>query len=189
MSNKLIITHAVTASDLENILALQSLNLATNIPEDVARHEGFVTIKHTIELLEVMNRPYPHVIAKDLEDVVGYALVMLPDLAPEIPFLKPMFDTFSSMNYNGLRIRKEDYFVMGQICVAKDYRSTGVFARMYDYLTTSMKAHFKYCITEISQSNQRSLAAHLKLGFTIIHEHIGEDGINWYTVLLDLTKQ
>jgi len=63
-------------SELEQILALQKRNTKANLSAEEIRKEGFVTVAHSLALLEEMNTASPHIIAKDKDIVVGYALCM-----------------------------------------------------------------------------------------------------------------
>lgn len=69
---------AKTHSDLEQILALQRSNLPGAASTETQDKEGFVTLEYSVAILEAAPGQYRHVIAKDGEQVVGYALVLLP---------------------------------------------------------------------------------------------------------------
>ena len=73
-----------SSSDLTGILDLQSRNHAIQLSREEIKNEGFVTLHHNEQLLDKMNTPYPHIIAKDGEQVVGYALVLLKELKEEV---------------------------------------------------------------------------------------------------------
>lgn len=162
-------TTAKTKDDVQQILDLQYINLPVNITDIEAKDQGFVTVHHDFELLNAMNEPYPHIIAKDGDRVIGYTLVMLKSFADKIAVLKPMFEKINSLHYNGNSLEKTPYFVMGQVCVDKTYRGQGVFAGLYQKMKTEMSPHFKCIITEIATRNTRSIRAHEKVGFETIH--------------------
>ncbi len=162
-------TTAQTPQDLEQILALQSSNLPTNISKEEAQQQGFVTVQHHYELLAAMNQPHPHIIAKANETVVGYALVMLPSFSDQIEVLKPMFQTINSLTYLEQPLHEVPYFVMGQVCVDKNFRGQQVFSGLYQKMKREMSPHFDCIITEIATRNTRSMRAHEKVGFETIH--------------------
>jgi hypothetical protein len=170
MSNPVgLIYSQATDEELAAIIALQEANLRdSNSIEEVDR-EGFVTVVHSYELLNRMNSPYPHIICKEYGELVGYALIMLPELRNDIEVLKPMFEKIDvhhlSTNWKG------KYFVMGQICIAKSHRKRGVFKGLYNYMSKVMKPFSDKVITEVSTNNQRSLNAHLHSGFNIMLEY------------------
>jgi hypothetical protein len=57
------------------------------------------------------------------------------------------------------------YYVMGQVCVAKSWRGTGVFDHLYAAHRKHLHGRFDACVTEISVRNTRSLKAHMRVGF------------------------
>ena len=61
--------------ELKQILSLQSKNLETNITKEELKSQGFVTVKHNLELLETMSKEYPHIIAVDNDEVKGYVSI------------------------------------------------------------------------------------------------------------------
>ncbi|MBL7783426.1 MAG: GNAT family N-acetyltransferase [Saprospiraceae bacterium] len=177
------ITQAKNDADLQGILALQRKNLAVNLsPEEVA-DQGFVTVVHHLDILRRMNEAGAHTIAKDGDQVVGYALTMLPSFRTEIPVLMSMFDRLDEMEWNGKSLQDTAYFVMGQVCVAKEYRGQGVFDRLYQGLKDFNSDRFELVVTEISRRNTRSLRAHERFGFDIMEEFTDEEnGEEWVIV-------
>ncbi len=178
-------TTAKTTADLNGILLLQNANHSTAVSKTEAMEQGFVTVKHNLTLLEKLNSPHPHIVAKNGERIVGYALVMLENWRTEIPVLISMFEEIDQIKYKGQILKEARYFTMGQVCVGKDYRGQGVFAGLYMEMSRLMKRHFDYIITEVSKQNTRSLRAHEKVGFEVIREYEA-DGNVWVIVLLDL---
>ena len=171
---------------LQAILDLQAINLAPNLSMEERQEQGFVTCHHNLELLKRMNQPYPHVIAMEEEHLAGYCLVMLKELRNEIDILVPMFDQIEAQNLpNGRSLASFNYFVMGQVCVAKEYRGRAVFSGLYHHMREVMSGHFEMIITEISQYNTRSLRAHDKVGFKKLHEYVAPDGHPWVLVYWD----
>lgn len=173
-------------SDLEGILALQQANLPTAISPETMKKEGFVTVEHDLELLQKMNQPFPHIVAKAEGRVVGYALVMLEDLRHDVPVLVSMFEQVDKCSYQDKSLKNSDYCVMGQVCIDKMYRGQGIFSNLYQTLKEQLKGDFEYLITEIAQRNTRSLKAHAKVGFQELDRHIAENGEIWVVVLLPL---
>jgi len=173
--------------DLHGILTLQKKNLEENITPGELMEQGFVTVKHDLPLLQAMNTKYQHAIAKNNEQVIGYALVMLKDFAPNIPVLMSLFDQIDTLSFRGIFLKNKDYFVMGQVCIAKSFRGKGVFAGIYQILKNQMQSDFNYVITSISTRNSRSLRAHTKVGFQTIHTFFSEINEEWDIVIWDWT--
>ncbi len=164
--------HFTTVSnqtELKGILSLQAKNLPTNISTEEAKEQGFVTVKHDLELLSAMNQPYPHIIAKKNDVVVGYALVMLPTFGNAIPVLRPMFEKIDTLHFKNKPLKATNYFVMGQVCVDKTCRRQGVFSGLYQQMKEEMSGPFDCIITEVATRNIRSMNAHRHIGFEVIH--------------------
>ena len=179
------ITTAKSTQDIEGILSLQKKNLPRNISAAEAASQGFVTVDHDHDILAAMNQKHPHIIAKADNEVVAYALIMLREFADRIPVLVPMFERIEQLFYQNEPIRPEQYFIMGQVCVAKSHRSMGVFPALYNGMQQQMKPHFDYIITEIAAHNTRSIRAHEKVGFETIDIYPSQ-GVEWHIVILPL---
>lgn len=164
---------ASTKEELEQILILQQINLSTSVSYEEKINEGFVTVRHTMKILSRMNNLIPHIIAKEEEKVVGYALCMHPDFAKDIAVLKPMFSKIKSI------IKKDKkYIVMGQICIDKVYRKKGIFRMLYITMKNSIAPNYSTIITEVDVTNSRSLQAHYAIGFKTLITYQAE-GHQW----------
>jgi ribosomal protein S18 acetylase RimI-like enzyme len=160
-----------TDQEIQQLLDLQQLNLTKNISEDAANNQGFVTVVHNFDLLSRMNQSIPQIIAKDGDKVIGYALVMPESFRFDIPVLTAMFTMLDKLEYKGKLIKDTKYYAMGQICVAEGYRGQGIFDGLYAKHKSELSDRFELCVTEIAKRNLRSLAAHKRVGFEIIHEY------------------
>jgi GNAT superfamily N-acetyltransferase len=161
---------------------LQQANLSTRVSADTAVSQGFVTLHHSFDLLKKMNEANPQVIAKDGDQVVGYALVMLPSFQDLVPALKPMFALFDGLEFNGKKISGYNYYVMGQICVAEGYRGAGVFDGLYQKHRELYGKKYDLVVTEIASRNTRSMRAHQRVGFQVVHAF--QDAIDYWEVLV-----
>ena len=101
--------------DLKAILDLQKANLEVNISEQELKEQGFVTVHHSLGLLQEMNASAPQIVAKDENEVVAYALAMLASFRDQIPVLVPMFEMIEKLEYKGAPISDFSYFIMGQV--------------------------------------------------------------------------
>lgn len=178
---------AETPEELEGILSLQSFNLFQNISESEKETQGFVTVHHSLDQLASMNSIARHLIAKDREKVVGYILAMTKASKTLIPVLVPMFDQFDRLLYREKPVSDYNYLVIGQICVDKNYRGQGIFDRMYAAYRELFSDRFDFAITEIAVSNVRSIKAHQRVGFEVIHE-FSDSTQDWAIVALDWKK-
>jgi len=127
------------------------MNLKYSVSDKEKEQEDFVTVHHNFDVLTRMNDACAHIIAKDGNKVVGYALSMTDDFRDEISVLRPMFTEIENVNI-------QNFITIGQICVAKTNRKQGVFRGLYNAMKKS--SYPKYDAT-----NSRSLGAHYAVGF------------------------
>lgn len=178
---------AETQSELQGILDLQRKNFKNSVSVSEARQEGFVTVKHELKTLLRMQSYEPQIIAIDKDRVVGYALVMVTALRDTIEVLKPMFETLDGLEYDGRHLSEASYYIMGQVCIDKAFRGKGIFSRLYQEHRSAFGDSYDYCITEVSENNGRSMRAHIREGFEVIHrfrDHTDE----WNILLLNLKE-
>jgi len=173
--------------DVRQILALQASNLPSALSDHALQTQGFVTVRHEPDVLWRMNQRYPSVIARDGGQLAGYCLVMLREFADDVPVLKPMFAKLETLSWKGRPLRESRWFVMGQVCVATNYRGQGVFDGMYLKLKQHCRADFDFVVTEVAERNTRSLRAHQRVGFETME--IYPDAVAgevWHLIALDL---
>ncbi|QNA43712.1 GNAT family N-acetyltransferase [Lacibacter sediminis] len=176
---------STTKQELEGILKLQQLNLAQGLMPDEIQSQGFVTVKHTYDVLKKMNDLEKHVIAKDDEKVIGYVLAMTKESRFDISVLIPMFDVFDQIIYKEKIISDLKYIIVGQVCVDKAYRGQGIFDNCYAAYKEFYSSKYDLVLTEIASSNTRSLQAHKRIGFREIHSYIDPAHTEWIVVVWD----
>jgi predicted GNAT superfamily acetyltransferase len=160
---------ATTVEELNGILKLQEQNLKEVLSADDKSKEGFVTLKHTFDMLKLMNDKCAHCIAKYDDKVVGYALSMLQDFKKDIPLLVPMFEEIDkALLENNTSL---NYIAMGQICVDKSQRGKGVFRGLYNFMKDELSKEYDAIITEVDVLNTRSSQAHKAVGFEILKNY------------------
>jgi ribosomal protein S18 acetylase RimI-like enzyme len=180
----LTICTAQTESDLQGILNLQWENHLSQVSSEVKKADGFVTVKHFLNQLKSLHAISPHIIALEDHRVVGYILAMTKESRDLIPVLIPMFDQFDQITFQGKKVSEYDYMVIGQVCVEKDQRGKGLFDQMYETYKNEFSNRYSFAVTEIALSNTRSLAAHKRVGFEVIHEFEDETQ-SWVIVAWD----
>ncbi len=178
--------HVKTSKELHEILALQKKNLRQHLADEEIASQGFVYVEHDFENLSRMNVPRPHVIAKYEDKVVGYTLVLLKENATDVPILNDLFKKINAIAFEGKLVKNEKYFVMGQVCIEKAFRSKKIFQGLYDFLKQSMKDDFDFIITEVSVDNKRSLRAHEKIGFVPLIDHTDKFDQTWRTIIMKI---
>lgn len=157
--------------DLQQILALQRENLTPALSSEEARTQGFVTVEHDLATLERMHALAPSIVARDGERLAGYALAMPLAAQADVPILASLFQLLGTLTWRGRPLPELSHYVMGQVCVAKDYRGRGVFDALYEGHRAEYAARFDLLVTEIATRNTRSLRAHERVGFVPIHYH------------------
>ena len=168
---------ALTDKELTQILELQARNLRPLLDRDTVKREGFVTLRHSLDMLQKMQAMAPQFIAFDGLQVQGYALCLHPAIQEIVPDLAPMFNCIEAALKPG-----SEYRVMGQVCIARDFRRQGHFRELYHALSTACSP--LPLITEIASDNPRSLGAHFAVGFTELTTHQEGDTL-WHVVILN----
>lgn len=175
---------ADSLGELQQILELQAKNHFSVVGPDKSVSDGFVTVRHTPALLEKMNEACRHIIAKDGNRVVGYALVMLQQFQEFIPELKPMFALLDQLYFKEKPLTSYTYYVMGQICIDEHYRGKGLFDQLYAKHKERYAGPFDLCVTEVATRNTRSMKAHYRVGFQPIHT-FKDEWDEWRIVVWD----
>ena len=180
LTRSIIYEATSSEQDLLQILQLQRANLPNKLSSEEAEDQGFVTIEHDLPTLQALSGSYGHVVAKsgDTNIVVGYALIMLPEHGDLVPFLRPIMKEFENVPLDGKLVQDHKYCIMGQICIAKEFRGQGIFPGLYEKMksilttkeTTADEGHdtaaqYDYIITGVHRRNMRSRRAHEKVGF------------------------
>ncbi len=165
--------------ELRQIIELQQNNLPSSITSVEKQKEGFVTVQHDLDILKKMNEYQAHIIAKDGDKVIGYALSMVREFKNDIAVLKPMFEKIDTqLNLN------QSYIVMGQICIDKAYRKKGIFKGLYHKMRDELHHKYDALITEVAANNTRSLQAHYAVGFSDLLVY-KTDQITWHLIQWD----
>jgi GNAT superfamily N-acetyltransferase len=157
--------------DLPAILALQRRNQEVALAREEVLSQGFVTVMHTLEILQQMHRMAPSVIVRDGNELAGYALTMPLHCRGFVPVLEPMFRLFDTLAWQSRPLSSYRYYVMGQICVAREYRGRGVFQALYRGHAELYARDHDLVVTEIATRNGRSVRAHEKVGFFELGRH------------------
>ena len=184
MNDQLFLKLVSTEAEILGIKALQEENLRTNITDEEALSQGFLTASYTMDYLLDMNAAAPTVIAKDGEVIAGYAMVATQPVRNGHDLMADLFDTIDRTTYQGKLLKEASYVVVGQLCVAKAYRGMGLVQQLYGYFRDCYADQYEYLVTDVAQANTRSLKAHLKSGFQVI-DTLTYGGIKWDIVLWD----
>jgi len=177
-------TIVTTDDEIEQVHRLNVLNYRKNVSPEEKEKEGFVSWEYPVKLLQQLQNIAPHVIVKDGDKVIAYALVATKEAAPFHKDLKMMFDHLATLTYKGKLLNEYNFYCMGQVCIDKAYRGQGVFSMLYQYHKQLYADKFDMMITEIAPSNPRSQKAHEKVGFKTIFNY--RDALDeWNVVVWD----
>jgi len=174
-----------TDTELQGILKLQQQNLSSSLSAVEKENQGFVTVVHTLDDLQKMHTYEPNLIAEADGKVIAYILAMTANSKDNLPILLPMFESFNHIEYLGKPIAAYNYLVVGQVCVAKNYRGAGLFDKCYLAYKKYFELKYDFAITEVASINLRSMAAHLRIGFKEIYKTKDPNGLAWSVVLWD----
>lgn len=172
-------------ADLQQILELQNANLAANVSEDVKADQGFVSAHHDLATLQAMADASAHVVVKDGNKIVAYALAMTRQFSKSVPLLEATFDFQDQLVYKGKTLDEHGYIVMGQVCVSEAYRGQQLVDRMYKYFRGCYSINYPFLVTSISPKNTRSMRVHERCGFDFLDTFHSPLGHEWVIVAWD----
>ena len=174
---------AETDKDLIGILLLQLNNLRARLTPEEAQEQGFLTVVHSLETLQKMNSIEPHIVAKQNDEVIAYLLAMTSASKYNLPILLPMFEAFEKISYEGKPVSSYNYVVVGQVCVAREFRGQGILDKCYEAYRNRLQPRYDFAITEIATLNARSISAHKRIGFQEIHRYNAPNSEQWSIVV------
>jgi hypothetical protein len=156
---------------IESLLELQKANLISNIDTKTAQDQGFLTFQYDAPLIAQMMQYLPQPIAQKNNEVIAYALATAKEVCFENEKLKPLIEVCDLIQYQGQKLTDYRYYTMGQTCVAEGSRGEGIFDKLYLKHKELFSTDFDLVITEISNKNMRSQAAHKRVGFETLHQY------------------
>ena len=115
--------------------------------------------------------------------------MVLPEFSLELPDVDKLVSLTNVVEYKDKLLRNYTYYIMGQVCVDSEYRGQMIFDRMFDKHRELYSDRYQLIITCISNKNVRSLRAHARVGFEIIHT-FGDSTSDemWHMVVWDWHK-
>ena len=164
--NPIKIKLASSESELIEIKNLQRINLRGNLSADEKKTEGFLTAEYSLSFLKKINKDSPAIILKK-DKVIGYALAVSKKMGKHNNLLNHLINEFDNQKFRGINLADENYIVVGQLCLDKEFRGMGYVEKIYSLFRTTYISH-KYCLTAVDLKNKRSIAIHKKCGFVRI---------------------
>jgi hypothetical protein len=164
------ISRIATRSDLDRILALQSLNLYTNL-SPLEREMGFVTTEFSREQVTTLIDLDGVFVSERSGEVVGYILAGSWDFFVQWPIFPFIEARLSQLTFVGWKLDRSSTFEYGPICLDRSVRGSNILPNLFDLMSASFRDRYPIGITFINRLNPRSLAAHTrKLNLQIIDE-------------------
>lgn len=181
---------ALQPDQIDSLLKLHQANLKENLAAKTIESQGFVSFRYDKETLQLKMQAAPQIVATtEGGEVIGYALVTLPEVGAKIPAFGLVMELLKTISYQGKLISDWKHYYMGQVCVAEHWRGKGVFDALYQGHKNYFKNEYDFVLTEIATENTRSLAAHRRVGFEIIHTYFDElEQKEWQIVVLHLNQ-
>ena len=166
-------------TEIEELLALQRANLAVNLDAQTIESQGFVTFVYAPEAIADMMQAAPQIVVRADNQIVGYALTVTLEAALKNDLMRPLAMLSQKLG----PLSKKRFYFIGQVCVKAGYRGMGIFDALYNEHKDLFHYQYAAVVTEIASDNTRSLAAHRRMGFQIIHTEFDEThGKEWQVV-------
>lgn len=148
-----------TLHDINGILDLQELYLASNLSEE-QKSGGFVTTRFTIaQLTEVINCKNLFV-AKDDNKIIAYIFAGSWAFFSQWPLFKHMISLLPQLDFFDFDFTTTNSFQYGPICIQKDYRGKGLIIPFFEFMRMHMKNKYPLSLTFINKTNIPSQKAH-----------------------------
>lgn len=168
--------------ELWQIHRLNQQNLKAHLAISEQQEHGFVSWLYSFKLLKQLHKIAPSIIVKEDDKVVGYALVTPIQSGEFHDDLHAMITKLETIEYRNRALSNYQYYIMGQVCIDKNYRGIGVFAMLFKKHKELYKEKFDLLVTEISTSNLRSQKAHERVGFKTIYTY--KDALDEWNVVV-----
>ncbi|WP_422485927.1 GNAT family acetyltransferase [Gudongella sp. DL1XJH-153] len=177
-----------TIEDIPQISELQKKYHVLTISEE-DKADGFVTTLFTPEKFgELIEKEQGIAIACDGDQVIAYAMAASWEYWSEWPLFQHMIKDLPDTEYLGETLSTGNSYQYGPICIDKEYRSTEVLPRLFDFSREQMSKRFPILITFINHINPRSYKAHVdKLGLDVIKDFQFNNN-NYYELGYDTSK-
>ncbi len=163
-------TRIAILSDIQGVIALQELNLASNLTAK-ERENGFVTTPFTISQVEQIIQESGLFVIEDLDKIVAYVFAGSWVYFSQWEIFNFMVSRFPILNFRGQEITTKNTFQYGPICIKESYRGQGLINQIFEEMRMNWVKNYPISITFINKVNSRSSKAHIeKLGWEIIDE-------------------
>ncbi len=163
-----------TEHDFKKVVELQNANLVSVLTEH-EKEDGFLSGGFNEVQYAEMSRDGFVIVAYESDELIGFLGVGSLEFNRSYPLPAAMIEKLPSITYKDKTLDQYKLCLAGPVCVSKSHRGKGIFQSMYNEMHNNTAADVDLITTLISTSNQRSLAAHEKVGLEKIgkFEHDG----------------
>jgi len=156
------------ASDYDQIVDLQLRNMGDNLTEE-QRRDGFLSGYFDAEMLAAANENLAVVVCADGDRIAGFVCLTTPRFTRQNEVATAMMEKLKEETIFGKQFDEWNACLYGPVCIEREYRGVGLFERLYKGLPQfSEQCNLLVCLVAVG--NQRSIAAHSKVGMTIVSE-------------------
>ncbi len=162
---KAVVVRLLNDNDYDALLKLQKENVA--VPNE-ERSGGFLSAEFTAEQLRVMHESAGIVVAFAGDTLAAYFCLSTFEVNKDAPIVVAMREAMRDAVLDQRALDSYSFVVAGPICIARPYRGTGLFERLYDFAAAHFGGRFELAVAFIARDNQRSVNAHVKVGMSPI---------------------
>ena len=163
---KTIAVRRATANDFPQIVDLQWRNLGTNL-SSAEQADGFLSGYFDIVALQAANEDVSVVVCTHLSKIAGFICLTTPSFKYSNDVALAMLEAIRDGEIFGKSFNQWKVCLCGPVCIEREYRGVGAFAKMYERIPEYAKG-LDLLVTLIATKNTRSIAAHQKVGLSKI---------------------
>ncbi|MBX3072700.1 GNAT family N-acetyltransferase [Candidatus Obscuribacterales bacterium] len=160
-----ILYRTASDKDLHGALTLLDENYRGALADEDVK-DGFISVRFSLDEVREMTENGITVVAVSSEETAGVLFAQSCDYnIRKNPLAARMIAVLEGKTVEGKTISAREAIVCGPICISRNFRGQGIMQRMYALLKQEALKNYTIALTLVSQSNQRSIHAHEKLGY------------------------
>lgn len=160
-------------SDYDPLVELQRANLATKLSVSEQKSEGFLSGYLDVPVLRECNHDGCVLVIAHHDEPIGFLAMHRPQFKLIPPLELAMLAVLNGMTVERKKFNEWQPCMCGPVCIAKEFRGQGLFEKLYEHVP-EFAGDCDLVVTLISTDNQRSLAAHRKVGLKAINQFFWE---------------
>ena len=187
MNNTLIeslVFRKAEPQDYAQIVMMQNENLNTVLTAEEKASGGFLSVPLKAEDFQVMNKEIAVVVASSGKEVVAYHCASSCQYYQSVPLCACMMERFANVLYEGKPLVHYTCFVVGPMCIAKNYRGKGIYLKLWQELTKHISAGLEMAVGPASEANPRALHAHTQIAGMLVVDRFSFHDQRYVTLAL-----